>query len=171
MTPNKRIKTSDSTHNSLPITIRVPTFRDKKVTELNLQSIEEEDLKLLKKKGKHNRVLPILLSRFYHIPINDSLSHNFCLLCYAHNFCFLCYASLCETDPFLYYSIPEVNKAALSLKEVDLSQASQSAHTVTRKARIAFECHPSVAMDELLVGSEESELDDGGFLELLYKSQ
>lgn len=62
MTPNKRIKTSDTTQDSLPITIRVPTFRDKKVTELNLQSMEEEDLKLLKTKGMF---LPILLSRFY----------------------------------------------------------------------------------------------------------
>ena len=76
----------------------------------------------------------------------------------------------CETDPFLYYSIPGVNKATLSLKEVDLSmsKASQTAHTVTRKTRIAFECHPSSAMDELFEGLEESdfdlgELDVGGF--------
>ena len=81
----------------------------------------------------------------------------------------------CETDPFLYYSIPGINKAALALKEVDLTKASQTAHTVTRKARIAFECHPSLAMDELFVGSEESdlgELDVDVFLtELMYKTQ
>ncbi len=77
---------------------------------------------------------------------------------------------LYEIDPFLYYSIPGVNKAALSLKEVDLSQASQSAHTVTRKARIAFECHPSLAVNELFLGLEESELDDDGYIELLYKT-
>ncbi len=82
--------------------------------------------------------------------------------------------TFCETDPFLYYSIPGVNKATLSLKEVDLSKASQTAHTVTRKTRIAFECHP----DELFVGlgSEESdlgELDVGDLrgIELLYKTQ
>lgn len=169
MTPNKRIKTSDTTKNSLPITIRVPTFPDKKVTELNLQSMEEEDLKLLKEKGKHIRVLPILLPRFHHIPIQ--LSHKFYYMsCTLLLFLMLCLTS-CETDPFLYYSIPGVNKAALSLKEVDLSKASQSAQTVTRKARIAFECHPSLAMDELFAGLEESELDDGGYIELLYKTQ
>jgi len=62
MTPNKRLKTSDTTQNRLHTTIRVPTFPDKKVTELNLLSMEEEDLKLLKEKGKHIsniRVLPI----------------------------------------------------------------------------------------------------------------
>ena len=79
----------------------------------------------------------------------------------------------CETDPFLYYPIPGINKAALALKEVDLTKASQTAHTVTRKARIAFECHPSLAMDELLVGLGEADLGeiDGFLTKLLSKTQ
>ncbi|KAK1746273.1 hypothetical protein QTG54_002880 [Skeletonema marinoi] len=100
----KKLKGSQAV-DEVPATILVPTFPDKKdEEELDLQSLTEEDLKLLKK-----------------------------------------------TDPFLYYSIPGVNKAALSLKKVDHSKASQSTK-VTRKARLSFECHPSLAMDELLVG-------------------
>jgi len=77
-----------------------------------------------------------------------------------------------ETDPFLYYSIPGVNKAALSLKKVDHSKASQSTK-VTRKARLSFECHPSLVMDELLVGLEEFDLGeiDGFLTKLLFKTQ
>eukprot|EP00984_Skeletonema_dohrnii_P020684 scaffold10156_cov98-Skeletonema_dohrnii-CCMP3373.AAC.3 len=112
----------------LPATILVPTFPDKKdVEELDLQSLTEEDLKVLKK-----------------------------------------------TDPFLYYSIPGVNKAAVSLKKIDHSKAWQSQSTkVTRKERLTFECHPSLAMDELLVGLEEADLDEiAGFLtKLLSKTQ
>ena len=79
-----------------------------------------------------------------------------------------------KIDPFLYYSIPGVNKAALSLKKIDHSKASQSQSTkVTRKERLTFECHPSLAMDELLVGLEEADLDEiAGFLtKLLSKTQ
>eukprot|EP00985_Skeletonema_marinoi_P000775 scaffold287_cov151-Skeletonema_marinoi.AAC.8 len=110
----------------LPATILVPTFPDKKdEEELDLQSLTEEDLKLLKK-----------------------------------------------TDPFLYYSIPAVNKAALSLKKIDHSKASQSMK-VTRKERLTFECHPSLAMDELLVGLGEADLGeiDGFLTKLLSKTQ
>ena len=82
----------------------------------------------------------------------------------------------CVTDPFLYYSIPEVNKATLTHKEIDYSKA-QSAAIVRRKARLTFECHPSLAMDELLLGdlflgSEESDLGDLDVLsEFLFKTQ
>ncbi|KAK1746241.1 hypothetical protein QTG54_002848 [Skeletonema marinoi] len=83
MTLNKFSNTLNVTQMRLPATILVPTFPDKKdEEELDLQSLTEEDLKLLKK-----------------------------------------------TDPFLYYSIPAVNKAALSLKKVDHSKASQSQST------------------------------------------
>mmetsp|Transcript_8435 Transcript_8435/g.10647 ORF Transcript_8435/g.10647 Transcript_8435/m.10647 type:complete len:129 (+) Transcript_8435:100-486(+) len=128
MTLNKFINTLNVTQMRLPATILVPTFPDKKdEEELDLQSLTEEDLKLLKK-----------------------------------------------TDPYLYYSIPAVNKAALSLKKVDHSKASQSQSTkVTRKARLSFECHPSLAMDELLVGMGEADLGeiDGFLTKLLYKTK
>ena len=58
MNNNKRIKTSTSTQERLLsdtdiiTTIRVPTFSDKKIKELDLQSMKEEDLKLLKKEGE-----------------------------------------------------------------------------------------------------------------------
>ncbi len=83
----------------------------------------------------------------------------------------------CVTDPFLYYSIPEVNKATLSNKEIDYSKAKQSAAIVRRKARLTFECHPSLAMDELLLGelflgTEETDLDELDVLsEFLFKTQ
>ena len=89
----------------------------------------------------------------YRDPIsNDALSHYFCSFLYE--------LPPCETDPFLYYSIPGVKKAALSLEEVGHSKASQSADIFTRKGRLSFECHPSLAMDELFVGSEESDLGE-----------
>ena len=94
------------------------------------------------------------------------VSHTFLLL----TMCLTPY----ETDPFLYYSIPGVNKAALSLKKVDHSKASQSQSTkVTRKERLTFECHPSLAMDELLVGMGEADLGeiDGFLTKLLSKTQ
>ncbi len=188
MTPNKRIKTSDSdtTQKRLPTTtiatIHVPTFPDKKVTKLNLLSIEEEHLKLLKQRGKIRvRVLPILLFLLhsYTATILSRIASAYYV--YVYVICYALCLTFCETDPFLYYSIPEVNKATLSLNEVDLSKASQTANAVTRKTRIAFECHPSLVIDELFVGlgSEESEsefdlgeLDVGDFgIELLYKTQ
>jgi len=57
------------------------------------------------------------------------------------------------TDPFLYYSIPGVREAAISLKEVDLSQANKSA--VSRKTRVSFETDTSMLVEDLL----DSELD------------
>ena len=105
----------------------------------------------------------------YRDPIsNDALSHYFCSFLYE--------LPPCETDPFLYYSIPGVKKAALSLEEVGHSKASQSADIFTRKGRLSFECHPSLAMDELflgeLFGSEESDLGELDLLsEFLFKTQ
>eukprot|EP00986_Skeletonema_menzelii_P008081 scaffold3319_cov139-Skeletonema_menzelii.AAC.1 len=48
---NKRIKTSDAAESKFSdtITVCVPTFTDKKVKRLDLQSMNEEDLKFLKK--------------------------------------------------------------------------------------------------------------------------
>jgi len=52
----------------------------------------------------------------------------------------------------LYYSIPRVREAALSLKEVDYSDASQSVRneaSLSRKTRISFESHMNLLLDEL----------------------
>ena len=69
----------------------------------------------------------------------------------------------CETDPFLYYSIPGVREAALSLKEeVDYSEALQSARkeaSFSRKTRVSFENHMNLLLDELF-GDELDELDE-----------
>ena len=56
---NKRIKTSDAAESKFSdtITVCVHTFTDKKVKRLDLQSMNEEDLKFLKKEGKHIRSL------------------------------------------------------------------------------------------------------------------
>jgi hypothetical protein len=63
-----------------------------------------------------------------------------------------------ETDPFLYYSIPAVREAALSLKDVDYSEVSRSANKVTRKSRVSFENMDPI-LDELC-GDEMDEFDD-----------
>jgi len=74
-----------------------------------------------------------------------------------------------ETDPFLYYSIPEIHKAEISFKEVDYSSATQSAYHVRRKTRVSCEGHTTMVMDELfgdeLDGLEHESL--GGFDDLL----
>ena len=61
---------------------------------------------------------------------------------------------LWKTDPFLYHSIPEIHKAELAIKEVDYSQASQSASHVSRKARVSYEGHTLLVMDDF-----ENEMD------------
>jgi hypothetical protein len=73
---------------------------------------------------------------------------------------------LYETDPFLYYSIPAVREAALSLQEVDYSEVLLSAHKVSRKTRVSFENHTkNLVMDELL-GNEGDGLEDPDLGEL-----
>ncbi|KAL7442427.1 hypothetical protein ACHAXM_008530 [Skeletonema potamos] len=85
-----------------------------------------------------------------------------------------------KKDPFLYYSIPEVREAALSLKEVDYSKISQSACKVSRKTRVSFERHTDFLLDELVCGDELEGLDASSdlclgelsdILELLFKTQ
>ncbi|KAL7433159.1 hypothetical protein ACHAXM_003435 [Skeletonema potamos] len=68
-----------------------------------------------------------------------------------------------------------VRDAALSLKEVDYSEVSQSAHKVTRKTRVSFENHTHLVIDELfgneLDGLEDSELGElGDMLSMLYSN-
>ena len=80
-----------------------------------------------------------------------------------------------ETDPFLYYSIPGVREAEVSLQEVDFRKVVQAATKVSRNTRVSFECHTSVVMDELF-GDEldglgcHDEFDDL-LTKLLYQNQ
>lgn len=76
--------------------------------------------------------------------------------------------SLKRDDPFLYYSIPAVRRAALNLEEPDVSALlssgeSTSTITVKRCTRVSFECHTDVLMEDLLgdfdEGYDESELE------------
>ncbi|KAL7435485.1 hypothetical protein ACHAXM_004680 [Skeletonema potamos] len=118
---NNKYKTSDSSRddNAKRIRLLVPTVTAKKATEdIDLNSMTEEDLKLLQKK-----------------------------------------------DPFLYYSIPKVREATLSLKEVDYSEVSQLTCKVSRKTRVSFESHEAVATNELY-GDELDGLKDMSLGEL-----
>ena len=82
-----------------------------------------------------------------------------------------------ETDPFLYYSIPGVREAEVSLQEVDFRKVVQAATKVSRNTRVSFECHTSVVMDELfgdeLDGLDESDCHDefDDLLTKLYQNQ
>jgi len=65
----------------------------------------------------------------------------------------------------LYYSIPEIHEAELSLKEVDYSSATQAAHHVSRKTRVSCEGHTTLVMDELF-GDELDGLEHESFGDL-----
>ena len=59
-------------------------------------------------------------------------------------------------DPFLYYSIPAVNKAKLTSKTVDYNQVLQDAvqypstnALVSRRSRVSTECHAALTFEEL----------------------
>ena len=72
-----------------------------------------------------------------------------------------------QDDPFLYYSIPAVRRAALNLEEPDVSALSSgestSTITVKRCTRVSFECHTDLLMEDLLgdidEGYDDSELE------------
>jgi hypothetical protein len=145
----------------------VPTVTNKNNTEakeLDLSFMTEEELKMLQKKGEQTRLVVVVAfsSLVSHDPLSQSCSLLLPTLVY-------------ETDPFLYYSIPAVREAALSLKEVDYSEVSQSAHKVTRKTRVSFENVMNLTPEELfgneLDGLEESNLGAlGDMLNMLYSS-
>jgi hypothetical protein len=83
--------------------------------------------------------------------------------------CLLLFSSLTtyDTDPFLYYSIPEVHEATLSLREVDYSGILQSARMVkvTRKTRVSFEKPADdIVMDELFGGDESDGFEEASDL-------
>lgn len=53
--------------------------------------------------------------------------------------------SLSRTDPFMFHSIPAVNKAKLTMKNIDYStvmplETFKTSSIVTRKSRISTEC-------------------------------
>lgn len=57
--------------------------------------------------------------------------------------------ALKKSDPFLYFSIPAVYKAAVYNREIDLSTLQDShSSRVERHSRISFECHPDLLMEE-----------------------
>jgi len=59
--------------------------------------------------------------------------------------------SLKKSDPFLYFSIPAVRRAAVHNKEVDLSSLRDSqASRVERRSRISFECHTDLLLEDLM---------------------
>eukprot|EP00984_Skeletonema_dohrnii_P003732 scaffold1290_cov112-Skeletonema_dohrnii-CCMP3373.AAC.10 len=94
--------------------------------------------------------------------------------------------SLHKSDPFMYYSIPGVLKASLTLKDVDYSditslchddshtsspprsqeEAENDAGKVSRRTCVSFESHPSVLMEDLMneldqeFGDQLNDLDD-----------
>jgi hypothetical protein len=68
-------------------------------------------------------------------------------------------AALKKNDAFSYYSIPNVRRATFHGQRVDSSSLAASLTsargrrrtTVTRRTRLATECHPDVGMKELLL--------------------
>lgn len=76
--------------------------------------------------------------------------------------------SLKHSDPFLYHSIPFVQKATLALKEVDHAKllldspsSSSSSSIVTRKTQLATECHESAPIEDLLSMDNEKFMAHG----------
>jgi len=61
-------------------------------------------------------------------------------------------------DPFLYHSIPSVNKAKLNIKPIDYTRVIQDASATTlessaiisRRTRVSTECHATLILDDLM---------------------
>ena len=69
--------------------------------------------------------------------------------------------SLKQDDPFLYYSIPVVRRAAFSRDEPDMSPTSVRGSTIVkRRTRVSYECHTDLLMDDLLGDFEDEEYDE-----------
>ncbi len=154
---NKKIKTSDSSRDA---NAKIPTVTAKKdKEELDMNSMTEEDLKLLQTKGKQTR----WCCRSYHINLCTSTAT---ILSHSPG---ASYIPSYKTDPFLYNSIPGVREATFSFTEVDYPKVLQSACKVSRKTRVSFESHETVALGELLgeldgFGSEDESLGELGDL-------
>jgi hypothetical protein len=70
--------------------------------------------------------------------------------------------SLKQEDPFLYYSIPSVRRAALHFEEPDLSRSrcsEESTTVVKRCTRLSVECHSDLLMGDLEEKYDQFELE------------
>ena len=73
--------------------------------------------------------------------------------------------SLRVNDPFLYHSIPAVERARLSFNNIDHAslvenfQAQPNAAVISRKSRLSTECHFSTAIEDFLGLNDEALLD------------
>lgn len=73
-------------------------------------------------------------------------------------------------DPFLYHSIPSVNKAKLTIKPIDHTRVIQDASATTlesssssmisRKTRVTTECHATLILDDLAMDEVLLSTDD-----------
>ncbi|KAL3804661.1 hypothetical protein HJC23_008476 [Cyclotella cryptica] len=78
-------------------------------------------------------------------------------------------AALKKNDPFMYYSIPSIRKAALHFKKIDVitltTPASDQTPTkctdrssesrITRQSRLSFDCHTDLLLEDF-IGSYSS---------------
>ena len=62
-------------------------------------------------------------------------------------------------DPFLYHSIPSVNKAKLNIKPIDHTRviqdataatALESSSVISRRTRVSTECHATLILDDVM---------------------
>jgi hypothetical protein len=64
-----------------------------------------------------------------------------------------------KKDPFMYHSIPEVQRAAITLQELDIANMlTQASSFVTQKSRVSTECHPSLMMEAFLENEDSESL-------------
>ena len=69
-------------------------------------------------------------------------------------------------DPFLYHSIPSVNKAKLTIKPIDHTRviqdatALESSSMISRRTRVSTECHATLILDDLILMDELLSTDD-----------
>ena len=67
--------------------------------------------------------------------------------------------SIQKQDPFMYYSIPEVQRATVLMQDIDLTnilggapaqeaqdETQRASQKVSRSTRISFECHPDLLL-------------------------
>ena len=72
-------------------------------------------------------------------------------------------------DPFLYHSIPSVNKAKLTIKPIDHTRviqdataatALESSSMISRRTRVSTECHATLILDDLAMDEVLLSTDD-----------
>ena len=83
--------------------------------------------------------------------------------------------SLKKTDPFMYYSIPQVKRATVLMRNIDMSsllgpparaahqgEAPEVSQKVSRSTRHSFECHPDFFLGDLLWDDLDDDLEFEG---------